>query len=133
MTPTLTLVVYMAVLTWLTVMGSSLIRVKGWTWPGLQLAAGNRDNLPAMDPLAGRAERTARNTLENFLLFAVLALVAHSAGISDPLVVQGATWFFWARVAYVPVYYAGIPWVRTGVWLVGIVGLGMMMVPLLPH
>ena len=131
MTPTLTLVVYMAVLTWLTYLGGSLIRIKVWTWQGILLGVGNRDNLPAVTPLAGRADRTARNTLENFVLFAAIALVAHVAGVTDPLVAQGATLFFWARVAYVAVYYAGIAWVRTAVWLAGIVGLVMMIIPLL--
>ncbi len=131
MTPTLTLVIYMAVLTWLTYMGGSLIRIKAWTWQGILFGVGNRDNLPAVTPLAGRADRTARNTLENFVLFAAIALVAHVAGVTDPLVAQGATLFFWSRVAYVAVYYAGIAWVRTGVWLAGIVGLVMMIMPLL--
>ena len=131
MTPTLTLVVYMAVLTWLTYMGGSLLRIKVWTWQGIVLGAGNRDNLPPATPMAGRADRTARNTLENFVLFAALALVAHAAGVTDPSVAQGATLFFWSRVIYVAVYYAGIAWVRTVVWLAGIIGLVMMMMPLL--
>ena len=131
MTPTLTLVIYMAVLTWLTYMGGSLTRGKAWTWQGMQLAAGNRDNLPPVTPLAGRADRTARNTLENFVLFTAIALVAHAAGVTDPSVAQGATLFFWSRVIYVPVYYAGIAWVRTVVWLAGIAGLVMMIIPLL--
>lgn len=131
MTPILTLVVYMAVLTWLTYMGGSLIRIKAWTWQGILFGVGNRDNLPAVTPLAGRADRTARNTLENFVLFAAIALVAHMAGVTDPSVAQGATLFFWSRVAYVAVYYAGIAWIRTGVWLAGIVGLVMMIMPLL--
>lgn len=131
MTPILTLVVYMAVLTWLTYMGGSLIRIKAWTWQGILFGVGNRDNLPAVTPLAGRADRTARNTLENFVLFAAIALVAHVAGVTDPSVAQGATLFFWSRVAYVAVYYAGIAWIRTGVWLAGIVGLVMMIMPLL--
>jgi len=131
MTPTLTLVIYMAVLTWLTYLGGSLIRIKIWTWQGILLGAGNRDNLPAPTPLAGRADRTARNTLENFVLFAAIALVAQAAGVTDPLVASGATLFFWSRVAYVAVYYAGIAWVRTVVWLAGIIGLVMMIIPLL--
>ena len=123
---TLTLVLYMAVLTWFTLLAATLIRVKGWTWPGTMLAFGNRDNLPDATAFAGRAERAARNTAENFMLFAAIALVAHAAGSSSPRVAAGAELFFWARVLYVPVYYAGIKFLRTTVWLVGIVGLGMM-------
>jgi uncharacterized MAPEG superfamily protein len=124
---TLTLVLYTAILTWLTLLGASLIRVRGWTLPGTLLAFGNRDNLPEASPLAGRAERTARNTLENFVVFAAIALVAAVAGVKNPRVALGAEVFFWARVLYVPVYYAGIVYLRTAVWLVGIVGLVMML------
>lgn len=124
---TLMLVLYSAILTWLTLMAASLIRVRGWTWPGTQLAFGNRDNLPEPSSLAGRAERTARNTLENFALFAALALVAVAAGVKSPRVELGAEIFFWARVVYVPVYYAGIVYLRTAVWAVGIVGMAMML------
>jgi uncharacterized MAPEG superfamily protein len=131
MTPTLTLVVYMAVLTWLTYIGGSLIRIKVWTWQGILCGVGNRDNLPEATPIAGRADRTARNTLENFVLFAAIALVAHVAGVADPQVAQGATLFFWARVIYIAVYYAGVIWLRTVVWAAGVVGLIMMIVPLL--
>jgi uncharacterized MAPEG superfamily protein len=122
---TLTLVVWMAVLTWLTVMAASLIRVKGWTPTGMLAAFGNRDGLPDADAFAGRAERTAHNTLENFVFFAAIALVAHAAGASAKATL-GAELFFWSRVVYVVVYYAGIPYLRTAVWAVGIVGLAMM-------
>jgi uncharacterized MAPEG superfamily protein len=31
--------------------------------------------------------------------------------------------FFWGRVGYAVVYLAGIPWIRTGMWTISIVGL----------
>jgi uncharacterized MAPEG superfamily protein len=122
----LTLVVYMAILTWLTLLAASLIRAKGWTPAGTKIALGNRDNLPEATPLAGRAQRTATNTLESFVLFAVIALVAQAAGSTSPRIVTGAEMFFWARIAYIPVYYAGIAYLRTAVWVVSIVGLAFM-------
>ena len=127
MTHTLALVIYMAILTWLTLLVASLIRVKGWTPSGTMIALGNRENLPTATPFAGRAERTARNTLENFVLFAAIALVAHAAGANSAKVATGADIFFWARVVYIPVYYAGIAYLRTAIWVVSIVGLGMML------
>jgi len=42
----------------------------------------------------------------------------------------GAQIFFWARVVYAGVYIAGIPWLRTGVWAVSVVGLAMIFVQL---
>ena len=44
---------------------------------------------------------------------------------------SGATLFFWSRVLYVPVYYAGVVYLRTLVWLASIVGLAMMVLALL--
>lgn len=126
MTPLLTLVVAMAVITWLTLIAASLIRAQAWAPHGMKVGMGNRDNLPNPTGFAGRADRTARNTLENFLLFAVLALTAHVAGASSPQVLLGAQVFVVSRLVFIAVYYLGLPYVRTLVWLVGVVGLGMM-------
>jgi len=122
----LSLVVCMTLLTWLTVVAASLIRARAWTPKGLMLAFGNRDNLPEATPLAGRAQRAAANSLENLLFFATLALVAQAAGATNERVLLGAQIFLWARVVYLPVYVLGIAFVRTGVWAVSVVGLGLM-------
>jgi uncharacterized MAPEG superfamily protein len=122
----LSLVVCMTLLTWVTVVVASLIRARAWTPKGLMLAFGNRADLPPATPLAGRAERAAANTFENLVFFAVLALAAQAAGATGERVLLGAQVFLWARVVYLPVYVAGIPFVRTGVWAVSIVGLGLM-------
>ena len=60
MNSSLNLVVYAALLTWVTIMIASTIRTRGWTPQGLMLAFGNRDNLPAVTPISGRAERAAQ-------------------------------------------------------------------------
>ena len=127
MTLPLTLVAYMAIITWLLLLAASLIRAHGWTPAGMALAMGNRENMPEFTGFTGRADRTARNTLENFVLFAAIVLVAHVAGISSPRVAAGAQLFFWTRLLFIPIYYVGIPYLRTVVWGAGIVGLGMML------
>lgn len=121
----------MAVVTWLTLLAAGLIRVKAWTPAGTLLAFGNRDNLPEASALAGRAERTARNTLENFVLFAVIALIAQAAAPQSPRILLGAQVFFGARLLFIPIYYAGIKYLRTVVWLASIGGLGTMVYALL--
>jgi uncharacterized MAPEG superfamily protein len=126
MTHVLTLVVCMAALTWLSVLAASLIRAKGWTMPGLQYAMSNRENPPDATAFAGRADRTAKNNLENFVLFAVLALVAHVTRGEAPRVTLGADIFFWSRILFIVVYYAGIPYLRTLIWTAGSVGLAIM-------
>ena len=123
----LSLVICMTLLTWVTVLVASLIRARAWTPSGLMLAMGNRDDLPPATPLAGRACRAAANTFENLVFFVALALAAQLAGVgANERVLLGAQVFLWARLVYLAVYLAGIPFLRTGVWTVSIVGLGMM-------
>lgn len=127
----LKLVVCTGLLTWVLILAASLIRVNGWTPRGMLIAFGNRESLPEPSAFAGRAERTARNTLENFVLFAALALVANAAGAAaNPKVLQGAQLFFWSRVAFVPAYYAGIPYLRTAIWGASIAGMAMIVMAL---
>ena len=131
MSTTLTLVLYMAIIAWVLTLVASLVRAQAWTLPGLLFAFGNRENLPEATPFAGRAERTARNTVENFVLFAAIALVAHALSPANSQVLQGAQVFFVARMVYIPVYYLGLKFVRTAVWTVSMVGLGMMLAAVL--
>jgi uncharacterized MAPEG superfamily protein len=127
MTPDLRFLIYSAVLTWVMVLTASLFRTRGWTMMGVNLAFGNRDNLPEATLIAGRAERAVRNMLENMVLLIALLVVAHSAGVTDTRVATGAQLFFWARLVYFPVYLAGVRYMRTAVWFVGLIGLGVIL------
>ena len=89
----------------------------------MPVLAGNRETPIEGKGWVGRAQRAFRNLSENLLPFAVLVLVAHAAGVSNAATVMGAQIFFYARVAYAVVYIAGIPWLRTAVWTVGLVGI----------
>ena len=72
---------------------------------------------------AGRAARAHRNMLENLVLFAILVLVARAVNVSNAMTLLGAQLFFWSRVAHAIIYIAGIPWLRTAVWGVSVIGL----------
>ena len=91
---------------------------------GLKWNASARDGTPT--PLQGvqaRLERALRNFLETFPLFAagVLGVVAmQRAGSLSALAVQ---LYFWARVLYVPLYAAGVPYLRSLVWAVSLLGI----------
>ena len=65
------------------------------------------------------------------VLFAAIALVAHALSPANSQVLQGAQVFFVARMVYIPVYYLGLKFVRTAVWTVSMVGLGMMLAAVL--
>lgn len=91
-----------------------LVAVSGATLQvGLPMLAGNREAVPAFGGWVGRAQRAHHNMLESLVLFAALAQL-----------------FFWARLAYAVVYVAGIPWLRTAVWFVSVIGLILIFVQL---
>jgi uncharacterized MAPEG superfamily protein len=101
-----------------------LIAVSGATLQvGLPALAGNREGLAECKGWAGRAARAHRNMLENLVLFAALVLIAVVSGKTNSTTLLGAQLFFWARLVYAGVYLAGIPWLRTLVWTVSVVGL----------
>ena len=130
MTALLELTVYFTVWTLITVVVGAAIRNQEWTKEGRDIGLGNRDNLKEATPVGGRAERAAKNSIEAAVFFVPLALIANAAGM-DAEVMLGAQVAFWARIAYVPIYIAGIRYLRSFVWIVGVVGYGMMVTAML--
>ena len=126
MTTTLNYVVYAAGWTFLSFFLGTIFRNRLWTPNGMMYGISNRDTPPTPNLLGGRADRAAANTLENFVLFAALALTAHVAGVDNERVALGAAIFFWARVAYTIVYLAGMVPLRTIIWAIGAGGLVMI-------
>jgi len=109
-----------------------LVAVSGATLQvGLPMLAGNREGLAPCTGWAGRAQRAHHNMLESLVLFAALVLMAVVSGKANATTLLGAQLFFWARLAYAFVYLAGIPWLRTAVWLASVIGLILIFVQLL--
>ena len=73
-----------------------------------------------------RHPNARRNMLENLALLTALVAAVRFAGQAGAQVDLGATIFLIARVAYWPCYLAGIVYLRTVLWLVSIVGLGLI-------
>jgi uncharacterized MAPEG superfamily protein len=104
-----------------------LIAVSGATLQvGLPTLAGNREGLAPCTGWAGRAARAHHNMIENLVLFAALVLAAVVAGRTNGTTLLGAQLFFWARLVYAVVYLAGIPYLRTALWLVSVIGLALI-------
>lgn len=97
---------------------------------GLPALAGNREGLPPITGWADRAARAHRNMLESLVLFTALVLAAVVANKTNSTTLLGAQLFFWARLVYALVFIAGIPWLRTLVWFVSVVGLILIFVQL---
>jgi uncharacterized MAPEG superfamily protein len=126
MTKTLMIVAELAVINWALIVGASLIKARAWTPSGMKDAMGNREGMPDTHGFAARTDRAAKNMLENMVLFTALALVASIGGVTDPHVELGARIFYWARLAYIPIYMVGIPVARTATWAISIIGMGMI-------
>lgn len=94
---------------------------------------GARDAMsPAgLTPLHGRAKRAQANMTESMVMFTPLVLIIAHLGISTQMTVLGAALFFWGRVAFAPLYYFGVPWLRTLAWAVSIFGIILLMLALL--
>lgn len=93
---------------------------------GLTTLAGNREGLGEIGGWAGRAKRAHLNMIENLVLFGALVLIAAVAGKASATTALGAMIFFWARLAYAVVYVIGIPWLRTIIWFVSVIGMAMI-------
>lgn len=94
--------------------------------------AGPRDgDRQPQDARAGRAARASRNYQETYPAF--IGLLLGLAFIGDPngLGIGGAWVWLIARIAYIPLYLAGIPYIRSLVWLLSLAGLLIMMAALL--
>jgi uncharacterized MAPEG superfamily protein len=126
MMPETMLLVLSALLALLMLGTASALRCRVYEPGGIARATGNRDNLPEPTPLAGRAQRAAMNMVENLVLFTTLVAALHFSGkAGSTLALAGANLFFWARVAYWPIYLAGAG-LRSVVWTASILGLGMI-------
>ncbi|THV22402.1 MAPEG family protein [Peteryoungia ipomoeae] len=98
---------------------------------GTEWNAGPRDEgkQPA-GKLAGRAARASSNFRETYPAFVALAAGLLVTGETDGLGLAGAVVWFVGRIAYYPLYLAGIPYIRSFVWLGSMAGLGLMFLTL---
>ena len=122
----LTILAASALLTCVMVLAGSLIRARAWTPAGLLIAFGNRDGELVESPVAGRADRAGKNMVESMVMFTAVIVAAHGRAPEAEQIDLGAMIYFVARVAYWAVYLAGVPYVRTAVWFVGVIGTIMV-------
>lgn len=108
----------------LMIQGQTATRERGLAWN-----AGARDGeQPPLGPLAGRAARAFTNFQETYPAFIALALGLAVTGQTGGLGATGAILWFTARVAYIPLYLLGIPYVRGLAWIASMLGLLLMLI-----
>ncbi len=99
---------------------------RGYVW-----TAGSRDEaVPILTGVAGRLERALQNFVETFPLFAAAVLIAHVTATHSWMTEWGVQLYFWARVAYLALYAAGVFLLRSLVWNVATLGIVLILLSL---
>jgi uncharacterized MAPEG superfamily protein len=89
------------------------------------------DSLPPPSPVTGRLMRAQAN-FEETLPIAIVALIGVVvAGKTSPWTALGGWIWLGARLVYLPLYWAGVPVIRTIVWTIALIGLAMVLKPLI--
>jgi uncharacterized MAPEG superfamily protein len=99
---------------------------------GRQWNVGARDEaLPPLNPVAGRLARAQANFQETFPIAIVALLGVVIAQRTSSTTALGGWIWLGARAIYLPLYAMGVPVVRTMMFVISLVGLGMVIGPLL--
>ena len=93
---------------------------------------GSRDGLAPQGAALGRAKRATANMIESMCMFVPLVLIAAITGKSNEMTAYGALVFFLARLVYAPLYWFGVPVLRSLAWFVGLIGIIMIFLQVLP-
>ena len=100
---------------------------------GMPWAAGPRDEpAPAIGKLGARLDRAWKNFVETFPLFVAAVLVEARVPQDSEIAAIGAQLYFWGRVAFLPLYAIGVPFLRTIAWTVALAGIVMVLLGALP-
>lgn len=106
------------------IQGQTATRDRGLAWN-----AGARDGEQApLGPLAGRAARALANFQETYPVFIALALGLAVTGQTGGVGATGALLWFAARIAYIPLYLLGVPYIRSLAWMASMLGLLLMLI-----
>lgn len=89
---------------------------------------GPRDDLPVegVSNFHGRSKRAQANMTESMIMFVPLMIIALQKGLPVGHIEFAAMLFFYSRLAYAPLYYLGVPVLRTVAWFGGIVAIGFL-------
>lgn len=98
---------------------------QGYFW-----GTGPRDDPRPLQGTAARLDRAFKNFMETFPFFAAAVLMVTQMGKHGTLTLIGCALYVAGRVVYVPLYAAGVPYLRTLVWQIATAGLFMVVAAL---
>ncbi|MEM9667701.1 MAG: MAPEG family protein [Pseudomonadota bacterium] len=93
---------------------------------------GARDHFERPAGAFGRAQRSTRNMVEALVMFAPLILIAGQTDSFNQWTSLASVLFFWSRVVYAPLYWFGVPVLRSLVWFVSVGATVLVFFQVLP-
>lgn len=93
---------------------------------------GARDALVDASVLTGRAKRANQNMIEAMMIHAPLVLLVLLLDRGNDMTALGGWLFVAGRAAYAPLYWFGVPMLRTLAWIVAIAGSVIILLQVLP-
>jgi uncharacterized MAPEG superfamily protein len=93
---------------------------------------GNRYTVGARDEnlqpigMAGRMHLAQQNFLETFAIFAACVVIVHLSDSYGSFSYWGSILYLFGRILFLPLYAAGVPWLRTFSWNLATLGLVLM-------
>lgn len=95
---------------------------------GNAYSVGPRDEDRRPAGVAARLDRAQRNFLETFAIFAAAVLMLETLGRTGGWLSEaGGLIYLGGRTLFLPLYAAGVPWLRTFSWNAATLGLAMVM------
>ncbi|MET0249576.1 MAG: MAPEG family protein [Sphingobium sp.] len=119
----LTILAWSCVLLLVHIFAAAHVRTKQY---GTKWNMGARDEtLPPIDPLGGRLIRAQANFQETYPIAIIVLLGVVISGRANEWSAIGGWLWLGTRAVYLPLYGAGVPVVRTLVYLASMIGLGI--------
>ncbi len=87
---------------------------------GIKHGVGPRDTAKPLHGIGARLDRALTNHYAALALFTIAVLTLTLSLKSSYLTITCAWVYLAARVAYVPLYVSGIPWLRSIAWSIGL-------------
>jgi uncharacterized MAPEG superfamily protein len=99
---------------------------------GAKWNVGPRDeDLPPPNPLVGRLVRAQANFFETFPLMIAAVAIVGIAALGNETTALGAWIWLGGRIAYLPLYALGVPYLRSLAWGAATAGIVMVLWPAL--
>jgi uncharacterized MAPEG superfamily protein len=89
------------------------------------------EEVPPLNPVAGRLARAQANFYESFPIMVAAILIVSVAHLENRWTALGALIWLGARLLYLPLYAFGVPVLRSLAWIVGLAGIVMVLWPAL--